>query len=79
MIFISQRKLLTTVLKINKLIITKNNKVLYWREKVELKALTSRSCSTGKQYDKSTLILFDEIIVLCKKAKSKKNLIKHKK
>jgi len=25
------------------------------------------------------LILFDEIIVLCKKAKSKKNLIKYKK
>jgi hypothetical protein len=49
---------------------------LYWREKVELKALTSRSSSTGKQYDKSTLILFDEIIVLCKKAKSKKKLDK---
>jgi len=51
---------------------------LYWREKVELKALTSRSCSTGKQYDKSTLILFDEILGLCKKAKSKKKLVKHK-
>jgi hypothetical protein len=49
---------------------------LYWREKVELKALTSRSCSTGKQYDKSTLILFDEIIVLCKKAKKQEKVDK---
>ena len=43
------------------------------------KPRNSNTIKDRKQYDKSTLILFDEIIVLCKKAKSKKNLIKYKK